>query len=582
MKISEIRIYAECLEQGLDFKEYFLTIDKNCSIKNIYPTKARGNIANTHSILEKITRLKDFDLIITCIIESQEIPVLLVEYSTAVPTDDHKMQRSDVYFFASMFKIPVLKISPFSKGSNTSHGGGDKISFLQEINIALQDNGIVYFIDWKDQNTILLTQEYRLSCIPYNKDIEDILRNIVIKIKKHKSFKSAYEELLQEHKKQFFNKQEIENLKKIFVNSTRFQRNRNEITIKVNRLGHAMDPDRGILYFCSMLFGRQNNTTKIIIHRESKVGKESYKALFCGLSKNILEKLHILIEAKTMDSQKALEIFTTATGITLEFDKIDSIHYTISDKNLIKFLQTYSSITYKSIFFTTTRLKLCDYKHKVLCEISWNYRIVQQYLQSLHATSHNMPLILTPLSCANAKEDIITYASCLLLQKIGAKILSVSYPAAQGDRAIIIGQGRTTKRIYLDIIAYTDSQKVFVLLQENKERYNDLQEDAKKLNDIKTRYTPELHTLLQKLHFIESTKSNIMLGLGAKYPKKTRYLDVDYIFSFDISSHLLESKTIIFYTIAIINLDVMDTFKPLINKDNKLQGEIELELIYKA
>lgn len=60
----EIRIYAECLEQGLDFKEYLHNIDSSFNIKNIYPTKARSNITTTDSILQKITKLKDFDIII--------------------------------------------------------------------------------------------------------------------------------------------------------------------------------------------------------------------------------------------------------------------------------------------------------------------------------------------------------------------------------------------------------------------------------------------------------------------------------------------------------------------------------------
>lgn len=453
-----------------------------------------------------------------------------------MPTDEHKMQRSDVYFFASIFKIPVLKISPLHKDSNKSHGGGDKISSLQEINVALLQEAVVYFIDWESKNNILLTKENRLSCLPYNIEISRILQNILDKITKHSSFESVYKELLQEHKNTFFNQQELEKLKNTFVNSTRFQRNNEKLIVKINRFGHAMDPDRGILYFCAMLFGGQNITTKIIIHRERKIGKESHKTLFDVLSKNIVSKLYALLDCQ-IDSNQALKIFTTATGIMLDFEKVDSTHYIkISDENLEIFLQIYPSMTYKSLFLNATKLQLCDYKHDILCEITWNYEIIKKYLQSLYSIHSNTPLDIKPLSFKNAKEDIITYASCILLQKIGCKILAMSYPAAQGDKAIIIGQGRENRRIYLDIIAYKDSQKFFVLLQENKEKYNDLKDDVKKLNTIKKEYLPELHALLQKLGLIESKKENIILGLGAKYPKNMQYFDVDYIFSFDIDS----------------------------------------------
>lgn len=39
MKIDVIRIYAEVLEQGIDFKEYFQSIGIECPIINIYTKK---------------------------------------------------------------------------------------------------------------------------------------------------------------------------------------------------------------------------------------------------------------------------------------------------------------------------------------------------------------------------------------------------------------------------------------------------------------------------------------------------------------------------------------------------------------
>ena len=85
MKIDEIRIYSGCLEQGLDFKSYLLEIDKNLIIKNIYPTKNRDAISESDSILQKITKLKDFDIAITIVSKEQETPILMVEYSRLEP-----------------------------------------------------------------------------------------------------------------------------------------------------------------------------------------------------------------------------------------------------------------------------------------------------------------------------------------------------------------------------------------------------------------------------------------------------------------------------------------------------------------
>ena len=41
MKIEEIRVYAEVLEQGLDFKEYLIKAGFNGEIHNVYTKKSR-------------------------------------------------------------------------------------------------------------------------------------------------------------------------------------------------------------------------------------------------------------------------------------------------------------------------------------------------------------------------------------------------------------------------------------------------------------------------------------------------------------------------------------------------------------
>ena len=94
MKIDTIRIYAEVLEQGLDFKEYINQINKDYDIVNIYTKKVRGNLSSEDSLTDRIRKSKDVDVLITIISNNKEYPLLMIEYSTAVPTDDHKMQRS--------------------------------------------------------------------------------------------------------------------------------------------------------------------------------------------------------------------------------------------------------------------------------------------------------------------------------------------------------------------------------------------------------------------------------------------------------------------------------------------------------
>ena len=68
MKVDEIRIYSEVLEQGIDFKEYLSHIvDYGIKIKNIYTKKSRGEITDQDSLVDRIRKSKDVDVLITCI-----------------------------------------------------------------------------------------------------------------------------------------------------------------------------------------------------------------------------------------------------------------------------------------------------------------------------------------------------------------------------------------------------------------------------------------------------------------------------------------------------------------------------------
>jgi len=124
MRIEQIRIYAEVLEQGIDFGDYVRQSGYTGIINNVYTKKAHGEFSPTDSIIDRIRKVKDVDVLISAISEGKEHPLLMVEYSTAVPTDDHKMQRSDVYYWSAVFSVPMMKISPTEKGMSQDFGGG--------------------------------------------------------------------------------------------------------------------------------------------------------------------------------------------------------------------------------------------------------------------------------------------------------------------------------------------------------------------------------------------------------------------------------------------------------------------------
>lgn len=73
MKIDNIRIYAEVLEQGLDFKEYLTKSGISCPIFNVYTKKIIGEITSHDSLVDRIRKSKDVDVLITAIKSTTEL-----------------------------------------------------------------------------------------------------------------------------------------------------------------------------------------------------------------------------------------------------------------------------------------------------------------------------------------------------------------------------------------------------------------------------------------------------------------------------------------------------------------------------
>ena len=585
MRIDEVRVYAECLEQGLDFKDYLLDIDKNLKIYNVYIPKPRGEILDTDSKLFKILKLKNFDLAISIISDDNEIPILLVEYSTAVPTDDHKMQRSDVYFWAGVFKIPVMKISPLYKNSLDRHGGSDKLNIKNEQALTLKNNCLVYFVDFKaDTKNNLITNINRPSCIAKSREISIVLAKILKTYEEtaSESSISAYDKLLNLSKKEFGN-YDTQALKDLFPNSARFARDNNgkDIVVKINRLSHAMDSDRGILFFMNMLFGIDNTIAKIIIKRERESGRESYDALFGMLPSNKRVDISKKIE-QGFTQKTTLEIFQIATGIHLKFTQDKSNFYSIQDDFFKNFLRTCRNNVYKSIFINSKALLLCDYNHNLLCKVSWNTNVAKKYTEQIGTNISNyVPLTIEPLSFKDMSEDIITFASAKIFKQLGCEILALSYPGAQGDKAILVGSGRAAKRIYIDIVASKKSDKFYIFLHENKGKAKKMEDDAIKLKDIKDNRKENLNAFLLKVG--KEVFDELFLGVGSRLDNKLAghsFSGIDYIFAFSLDSQ--GQNTNIEFNIDRVNPNLVEFFKSLVNAEGKLQGKIEIDKVYRV
>ncbi len=592
MKIDVIRIYAEVLEQGIDFKEYFQSIGIECPIINIYTKKVHGEIFSSDSLVSRIRKSKDVDVLITAICNNQEFPLLMVEYSTAVPTDDHKMQRSDVYYWGAAYKTPIMKIYPLNKGMAQDFGGGNKITDADEIVLAKHHGAIFYPIQWQTMpdSYVLNTKPNALSCIASNNEIKTVLFQLLKCFDDNSTIESFYNSLLLNYDQQYshiLTQRNVNNIKSLITNSTRFRWEDDNLTVKINRFGHAMDPDRGVLFFVNMLVGVDHTVTEIQINRDLDFNaRGGYAALFDALSrKNELSsyvKNLIRTQNNIFSDENALHIFVTALNLpTSLFTKVSTAKYTIDDVSLYEFLIKHPSISIKSIFFLSSKLILTDQYRRTICSVSWNSTPIKQYLNTLYEANYTS-LEISSLSHSAAKEDIITYASVELYKKMQCDLLAVSYPGAQGDRCILSGGiGRKVLRTYIDIIAYHENAGVATIyLEECKDEISRSVGDARKLNSFITdeEKLRGLSTIYKKIRGHESPLS-LNIGIGAKYSSMPPAMDVDYIFMFRIDDSCTE-KTVVNYNIAIINTKLLKDFEILTDCDGKLIGSLELDKIY--
>lgn len=591
MKIYEIRIYAEVLEQGIDFKEYISQLGYNVLIKNIYTKKLRGEFSETDTLIDRIRKVKDIDVLITAVCSNKEYPMLLVEYSTAVPTDDHKMQRSDVYYWSSVFKTPMMKISPVSKGMEQDFGGGSKFTDELEIAMACKMNAVFYPIHWENEagKSILEVKDTALSCIYHSTEIESILKKITKHLTNADSFAEYFYNLQSEYRKsnsQIISEYTVSRIKAAITNSTRFHWYDDKLSVKINRFGHAMDPDRGVLYFVNMLLGAENVITEIQVNRPHTYHcRGGYFSLFDASGREEILKEYvqkIIDRGNIFTDEDAIYVFKTALSIdnSLTFEKTAEHEYIIKDAVLEKFLLNHPSITAKSIFYLSTELRLTDKNRDLICVVRWNLTPIKQFINNISSAEFE-PTSIAPLSEHEAKEDIVTYASVELYKRIKCDLLAVSYPGAQGDRCVLTGSGRNVLRTYIDIIAYKNSKGgVKVYLEECKDLFTKSRSDVSKLNEFKTDdiKIDGLKQLFRKTIDVYDF-SEIYTSVAAKSASVIPHFDVDYIFMFSVDNSNIHT-TKINYSVAVIDTSLIDDFSVLKDGEGKLKGSILLDKIY--
>lgn len=545
------RIYAEVKEQALFFKETLRNYDAQIDI--IYTNAAMLHYSD-ESLISLIRNQKKFDLLVSEMKSGHEYPLVMVEFSTAVTTDDHEMQRADALFWSHVYKIPYLKIAPTDKKSQTAHesfGGGRVLSIQDQLIYMYKNNGVMYHIDWKSMDGAAYTQnnvDYP-SCPDALDELNDVMHQLVEASNKTDSRTQYYEYLHNAQattivlgKKLSDWKKEEDTLLQKFGNSSRLEYDPEKKTmqIKVNRYGHAMDPERGMLAFWRFVLGDEwEITAEFQIERERLEGRTSYKSLFDGVPQEKLlmaEVKKIFNRGNNITVDEAIALHNIATSsTTLEMDDTDDEKVKFINRDSLQSYLTSGLQTsiYKNVMYYVDDILLSDRSRHPICRITWDKEIVDEYYDSLINTLGDklVPLPLQPLKKRNLSEDIITWSAKELLEKAGYDILAISYPGAQGDRCVLIGEGKQVLRKYIDIIAISPTTKEVLIVEAKKELKSSVK-DCKKLQSLVAENEEEVIKLLDILNINDYKYDKISTVVTGLSGYNDPVLEADYKLSF--------------------------------------------------
>jgi hypothetical protein len=176
----------------------------------------------------------------------------------------------------------------------------------------------------------------------------------------------------------------------------------------------------------------------------------------------------------------------------------------------------------RTIFKFSKRLVITDKKENIKLKFVWeNFDKNRDYSEFPDSTP------IYSRDCFD--EDDVTYVTVHNILRVNKfKILAVSYPGAQGDRAILIqpGTGRKQERKYVDVISYLPNK--FTNLQENKGVYakTGVQNDIHKVVQYKTKteYKDALIALIRRID--SKAPLAIKVGVGFWANKKFTLSDI--------------------------------------------------------
>ena len=523
----EIRIYFESLEQAYHYilpivQRTLKGLKNNVEIKLV---KLARDYTSYGKRIAPIVFWKEPDVLLSIVEEEMEYPLLLVEFSSAVFTEDHELQRFDGLVAAAKNNCIYAKISPTSKQSPYEHGGNIEFDYAGPFSLIYRKFGKLFFhLEWEcdDKGVVKVNTDY-VSCPPKIDEFELLIQMILTEIITKGYSENWIDKVVKALNKQTYFakwKEKIEKTPKIDVTCLNTSRTRwlkkdnltgcGALELKLNRFGHAMDPERGMLAYygvmgekviSKMMFDEGNDAWYKDIPKETEIKNyirqrglnTPYDFLYCfalgsGLHNN--DEFMAIVRKFAKTSSKVIVVNLT------EF----------INNNFFKLSKPLKTIFGYSCLFT---IENRNGERKVIFE--WEPYDEPKLFENYKGTT-------SIKERTGLKEDDVTYITIHnILRPNGYRIIAASYPGAQADRVILVEPktGRRQKRKYLDIICYLPEK--MTNLQQNKGAYQlgQVQKDISELSKYKREkaYKDGLKAFLKR-YATEALKLVVKIGVG--------------------------------------------------------------------
>ncbi|TAH19616.1 MAG: hypothetical protein EAZ08_07910 [Cytophagales bacterium] len=537
----EFRLYYECLEQAHD---YILPMLANGNHKVTLVKRPKSASKLPKGAVYALQSLTTPDVLLTGIYQDNEIPLVLIEFTEAVTTEDHELQRTYGALGAYLAGMYYVKISGH-KQSEKEFGGAEYNPYSTP-KMLIQNFDYQGFIiaDWETEGNIYTLQKSANmpSCPPEIPLLKDTLQSAVKSFIQNPTnwFADANTVLQQTKSYQVYaekmaeatGKTELlENWKgresrNTNLNKLRYFVRDTWVGAKINRFSHAMDPDRGILTFLSFLF---SDTYKVFgiyaLVRKMAILREEIKDL-----PTLRQQLRIALEkdewlngtANNFATILANELINIADKATILNQEVDFQYFWEKHQDKIAGNKVILTLAYlmDGMYLNYNGVKLVWDRKKLLGNSSG---VFLDLLKKYFHFATNSKVIEIEEVKKEVDEDEVTYAIVhRVLIPNGFKIVSISYPGSQGGGAVLPEpeKGKEQPREYPDIIAVSPNSNEDVILNESKGMFKqaEIERDTAKILRYKTEpnYQKALKETLVVAKVIDESNNirNIIIGVA--------------------------------------------------------------------